>query len=303
MTNDVGFTVCSFHLGHENDFQQIETLMKRHRRNSSIPDFKASELHTSGMITLEGKADVYCLHEVNKLDERPLIKLLKEKKFTIVQKETGGVASVIALSSRFKNVVDHSFAIQNGNFNRGVAIATATDTVTKLKVLFVAAQVFSVENGDGPITQTSAAMGDLMCNQIQIKAAKFRNVHVKIIGSNTGVNQALYPNRSQIFTKQGWDLIRTGKPTFYQNSSEQDFIYGQLKAPSSLWFKIKSFFSKWFTPESILQNKVEPIRNWEENFSIHMPVFAKVSFSQHSSKIGSLINKIVSIFRCCRKGK
>jgi exonuclease III len=266
---------------------------------------KYVEIQKSTAQLLKNEAEIFCLQEVME-ENRPLVKALTEKGFKIVHfKNEKGFQTAIALSQdRFKDIVDHSFAVDIAkNFKRDVAIATATDKISGQKFTFVSAYVPGFELEKIYFSPKDTNEGDLYCKEIVKKLSQIGN-HM-IIGSDMNANPEKWMPRFEIFSENRFQLHRTNATTNVNPYSDKlkqreiDFIFTKTITIFSVWQKIKSlFFSTIQCNASI--NPIKPIDfNVEHNASDHLPIFVKVDFKKNISKIQELWNAAWHLFSGC----
>lgn len=303
------FSVCTYNMGssiddyllqcrHTNPAWKDKNAYFLFENAEEEQDFAKSYKLTQDKTTelLTDKAAVYCLQEVLN-EERALIQSLKKKKFTIVHVESQYFDSVIALDQeRFTDIVNHSFQVQiDQDTKKDVAVATATDTLSRQRMTFVSAHApgFAFENFD----PQDAGKGDVYCEVILDELTKIGDGTVCVIGADMNANPEKWKPRFDLFSNKGFQLYRTDAATNVNpvdpvdKEREIDFIF--TRTASSILQKIKSIFISTIQTKVVVKKEGNPI-GWsrDNNASDHLPVFVEVSHQVRVSKICQLWNAI-----------
>lgn len=292
------FNVCSYNMGSgSSDYLNLHTYFNPQFKIGSREQEQAfinehAKIEESSAISLQDKANAYCLQEV--VDEnRPLIKNLKEKGFEIIHlnNDQPYFDAAIALDkNRFKDIVNHSMVIDR----KDVAIATATDILTNQKVTFVSAHVpgFNLEN----LIEEEKQDGDNFCQKLATNLRKIGGT--QIIGADMNGTTEIANERFQAFTKNGLLIHKTDCPTNVCPRSEdyklREFDYFFAKNNQSFWQKIKSIFKT--TIQYSCAIKKGNCFGLDEgiNPSDHAPIFLKVKPKECSSKMKTLSDRVRS---------
>lgn len=318
--NTLPFSVCTYNMGssfkgNPKDYyllckhlQPSLTFTTTDQENDFRVQYDNAQRRTSELLT--NKAQVYCLQEVS-VETRPLIESLKTKNFEIIH--LGGIPhfdTAIALDkNRFKNIINHSIDIpipssfnKSRTFNKDVAIATATDTLTGERVTFVSAHVPGFDLTLPIITDKETSEGDFYCRAIVKKLSKIGKGTLHVIGSDMNANPEKWGPRFQVFSRQGFQLHRTNSSTNVnptepkEQEREIDFIFTKT---TSIWQKIKSIFVSTVQFKTTIKNENSIGWNEKDNASDHLPVFIDISHTMTISKIRQLWNATCHLLSSC----
>ncbi len=287
--------ICSYNKGSDiRDFNLAYSFIYPGSKSSDT-DYQAAEEKSATL--LNNRAHVFCLQEFEKYISNPkggppiatsehsLTQTLMEKKFKFIQfrrkEETDSMDvptatdAVVALdSTRFDD-------INNYSTNRWVAIAIATDKVTKQRIAFVSIHVagFTLTESREQMQKDFNAFsgpypGDRECDELIQKLNELKDlVDIQIIGGDMNASPEKWENRFSKFNEHQFQIVRSNKPTAL-NSSDQTY---QEREIDYFFFRKKSLGKIASLFKSSLQvqiNEIDGFDPWniKNNASDHRPI-------------------------------
>lgn len=275
----MGFSVCSWNMGSD---QQDYRAVCQSRDPLYCPDDVTLQeryqvVEPRAAQSLVGRAQVYCLQEMNSLT-RPLVVKLMENGYDVYHAQMRKPFCAIVLDRKvFSDVENHSQLLDTADY----ALVVATHIETKRRVVFASMWVEGC-NIDGVVTPKDAEAGDKYCDDVLERISALGENALYIIGADMNVNPEKWLSRFDKFTGSHFQILRTGQPTNVLPTSsvypkrELDFLFWSDSSVSSSW---KSFFCSDKPSVKIDDGDECPITlgDPESNSSDHIPIFTYVS--------------------------
>lgn len=275
----MGFRVCSCNMGSDfNDYynlcQYVEPSFLINSEGQQ-EQFKAKygDIQKQVAARLKDQAEVFFLQEAVELG-RPLIVALQERHFQIFKTNEKFSDCMIALSSNFQNVENHSKLLDGGD----VAIANAVHKPSGQAFTFVSAHVphCSLE---GVVDPDDASTGDHYCRQMAETLHQIGPSTVQLIGADMNANPEKWLPRFTTLTEKGFEIHRTRGPTNVKPQSqtykerELDFFFTRTPPQKGLFSGITSLWKA----QKVQMLTDQPL-GWksDRNASDHVPIFAHV---------------------------
>ncbi|NGX48566.1 MAG: hypothetical protein K940chlam5_00154 [Candidatus Anoxychlamydiales bacterium] len=304
------FKVCSYNLGKSNgsDYRKLlkynDSPLAEDKTDAFNDKYKKIEEKVAQFLSL--KADVFFLQEIGD-ENRALIAELKFQNFSIIHfnwKKDSSFCNAIALSNYiFIEIVNHSMAKEFGKDNfSDIAIATAKDSWTGQKILFVSALGLEDLSKKEPISDELSSR-DLYWTVITAQTSPYSDCAIKLISADMRVPFEVAKKLFTPFQKEGFEILKTNLATtlnsldvdgkkdeiipFETPETETAFIFAKTKpsyltAASSLVFKTEQ------NSATILDKKRKPVTfDPETNASNHIAIFAKVTTKKVDSYASS----------------
>lgn len=278
----MSFSVCSYNIGSScNDYFQLCKFLKPSLAFSSEEeekDFRSSyaQAEESASKSLsEIDPDICCLQEVGDRS-RQLVQNLEKNGFETIYFEQGVCfdAAILLRKSRFQKIKNHSCNIAiTKQFAKDVAIATAVDALTGKSITIISAHApgFDLTKEVDP---SEASDGDVYCQQIATKLGQIGASSIEILGADLNANPEKWKHRFDVFSKKGFELLRTGSATNVNprdpgyEKREIDFIFTKIAPPNCC-------------QRTVYESSIQVFQSidWDpkRNGSDHLPVFIDIS--------------------------
>ncbi len=277
----------------------------------STEDGKYEEVQarTSEEITSQDIPSVFFLQELGcPMRERPLIKELEKRNYSIVHQGRAEkyVDSGIAINLDEYDCID-DYSTNFPASATDVSVSTARHKTSGFTMSFASAHVPGCDFNSP--TKDSAVSGDRFCRELINYLSDF-DTDLVVIGADMNINPEGWPNRFDIFTRAGYKLVRTNKPTAINRDDEKNQLreldYFFIKANNKKnYHPIRSLFKSAFISGVIdaplCSDNPEVPSDLDKNASDHLPVYMNCSYSPMNfiDAMGStpFIGSVVSIGR------
>lgn len=274
--------VCSYNMGSTSeDYQLLREyadpsfrLDRDDAAGKAAHEAKFLSVQTTASQSLVGRAEVFCLQEMNGKN-RPLIESLERLKFQVVHANLKRPYCAIVLSTEFGNIENRSGIIDGV---KDFALVVATHLPSNKRIAFASIHVpgCSLEKA---VTEGTAEEGDRHCESVLAEISKIKDVSLYFIGADINVDEEKWAHRFQLFQQGGFTTLRTHRITnVFPNSEhfrEKEIDYMFFREIHKFGF-LPSFCKR--EPEVTLDADQDcPVTfNPETNASDHIPIFATI---------------------------
>lgn len=276
------FTACQYNMGKDaGDYLMLcryKNPSLEIKSDEDVANFKKQYRDVSlkaSMTLLQNPCDIYCLQEVDRTD-RPLINALRLKGFTIIHYDYGKkdryLDSVVAFNAKRFNLIRNGSTLLkiNNIFHKDVAIALVQEKTTKKNIAIASLHVPGFQFTKKVLKEEDIRDGSIYCRLLVKALDQSVKCHKIICADMNTTPEKKGVDWFQLFSKAGYQLLRTKKPTNVNSRDKED----RQRELDYMFYRPKSL-SHQGTMVGKMQKK--SILGFDEkgNASDHIPVQAK----------------------------